>query len=197
MAELLDTEHPVLDFINTAYGTGERALDELSSFDELCQWLRQTGLIDVRVANRWARLGIKDQERLLAEARSMRTSLRGLFDKLASAKRVTNGDLSFINESIGDVRIQSAIDFEDGRFAQRIAPIVQGPGDIAAALGWSAAELLDSNQLIRRCANHEGCTLLFIDATKNHRRVWCSVKTCGNRAKVAAFRNRRREADSV
>jgi predicted RNA-binding Zn ribbon-like protein len=38
-----------------------------------------------------------------------------------------------------------------------------------------------------------GCTLWFVDRTKAHRRIFCSATTCGNRAKVAAFRQRQRE----
>jgi predicted RNA-binding Zn ribbon-like protein len=45
--------------------------------------------------------------------------------------------------------------------------------------------------LVKRCAG-PGCTLWFIDRTKAHSRVFCSATVCGNRAKVAAFRERQR-----
>jgi predicted RNA-binding Zn ribbon-like protein len=34
------------------------------------------------------------------------------------------------------------------------------------------------------------CTLLFADHTRGHRRRWCSMALCGNRAKQAAHRHR-------
>jgi len=34
------------------------------------------------------------------------------------------------------------------------------------------------------------CTLLFVDHTRGHRRRWCSMSQCGNRAKQAAHRHR-------
>ena len=37
------------------------------------------------------------------------------------------------------------------------------------------------------------CTLLFADHTRGHRRRWCSMALCGNRAKQAAHRARLRE----
>ncbi|MGH6861560.1 MAG: CGNR zinc finger domain-containing protein [Phyllobacterium sp.] len=37
------------------------------------------------------------------------------------------------------------------------------------------------------------CTLLFVDHTRGHRRRWCSMALCGNRAKQAAHRNRLRQ----
>ena len=47
---------------------------------------------------------------------------------------------------------------------------------------------------LNRCANTTSCVLYFYDATKNHRRQWCSVTACGNRYKVAAFRQRQLKA---
>ncbi|MGM4908844.1 CGNR zinc finger domain-containing protein [Rhizobium sp. 768_B6_N1_8] len=38
------------------------------------------------------------------------------------------------------------------------------------------------------------CTLLFADHTRGHRRRWCSMAMCGNRAKQAAHRHRIRQA---
>lgn len=37
------------------------------------------------------------------------------------------------------------------------------------------------------------CTLLFADHTRGHRRRWCSMARCGNRAKQAAHRHRVKE----
>ena len=34
------------------------------------------------------------------------------------------------------------------------------------------------------------CTLVFADHTRGHRRRWCSMALCGNRAKQAAHRHR-------
>jgi len=54
-----------------------------------------------------------------------------------------------------------------------------------------AAFLAEANlSYVHRCANTTSCVLYFYDTTKNHRRQWCSVATCGNRHKVAQFRKR-------
>jgi predicted RNA-binding Zn ribbon-like protein len=59
----------------------------------------------------------------------------------------------------------------------------------------SAAEVLASDQLpfVRACASHT-CEWLFLDESKNHRRRWCDMTKCGNRAKVRSFYNRQRNA---
>jgi predicted RNA-binding Zn ribbon-like protein len=40
---------------------------------------------------------------------------------------------------------------------------------------------------VRRCAD-AGCTRVFHDESKNGRRRWCDMKSCGNRAKAARHR---------
>lgn len=49
----------------------------------------------------------------------------------------------------------------------------------------AAADLLLSDELVhlRMCASDE-CAWLFLDRTKNQRRRWCDMKTCGNRVKA-------------
>jgi len=46
---------------------------------------------------------------------------------------------------------------------------------------------------IRQC-EADGCTLLFVDNSRRGDRRWCSMAGCGNRAKLALFRRRQREA---
>jgi predicted RNA-binding Zn ribbon-like protein len=48
---------------------------------------------------------------------------------------------------------------------------------------------------LKRCEGSR-CSLLFVDTSRSGRRRWCSMERCGNRAKVAAHRRRRKESDS-
>jgi predicted RNA-binding Zn ribbon-like protein len=59
----------------------------------------------------------------------------------------------------------------------------------------SAAELLTSDDLgcIRECAS-ETCSWLFMDCSRNQRRRWCDMSTCGNRAKARRHYRRRQKA---
>jgi predicted RNA-binding Zn ribbon-like protein len=36
----------------------------------------------------------------------------------------------------------------------------------------------------------DDCKFAFLDTAKNRSRAWCSMQSCGNRAKVAAYRER-------
>jgi predicted RNA-binding Zn ribbon-like protein len=44
---------------------------------------------------------------------------------------------------------------------------------------------------LKTCAD-EGCRAVFYDRSKNHSGRWCSMESCGNRAKVRAWRERQK-----
>jgi len=48
---------------------------------------------------------------------------------------------------------------------------------------------------IRQCEG-EGCAILFLDTSRSGDRRWCSMTACGNKAKVAEFRRRKRVAEA-
>jgi predicted RNA-binding Zn ribbon-like protein len=58
----------------------------------------------------------------------------------------------------------------------------------------AVAILTAADGRIRRCA---GCGRVFHDDSRTGNRRWCSMQTCGNRAKVAAFRARSRSPRPV
>lgn len=41
---------------------------------------------------------------------------------------------------------------------------------------------------LRRCANTSSCGWLFLDASKNGRRRWCAMETCGTAEKMQRYR---------
>jgi predicted RNA-binding Zn ribbon-like protein len=43
---------------------------------------------------------------------------------------------------------------------------------------------------LRRCANITSCGWLFLDTSKNRRRRWCAMETCGTADKMQRYRNR-------
>jgi predicted RNA-binding Zn ribbon-like protein len=88
----------------------------------------------------------------------------------------------------------------------RIRPTLtaEGPGvraeftDEAWGPAWLAArdhlELLTAApDRIRGCA-HDACALHFFDTSRNGARRWCSLATCGNRAKTSRHQARSKEA---
>jgi predicted RNA-binding Zn ribbon-like protein len=73
-------------------------------------------------------------------------------------------------------------------------------GGLRGALGRLAAILLDGVNMgefgrLKLCATPE-CRLAFYDHARNAAGRWCDMAVCGNRAKVAAYRSRRRDPDA-
>ncbi len=58
-----------------------------------------------------------------------------------------------------------------------------------AFVGWFDG----SFEHLKLCAS-EDCRAVFYDRSKNHSGRWCSMESCGNRAKVRAWRERQRSA---
>ncbi|HMS57414.1 MAG TPA: CGNR zinc finger domain-containing protein [Tepidiformaceae bacterium] len=64
------------------------------------------------------------------------------------------------------------------------------------AIGWILAITFDAMntgtwQRLRLCAATD-CRFAFYDASRNRTGTWCSMSTCGNRAKVRAYQQRQR-----
>lgn len=77
--------------------------------------------------------------------------------------------------------------------------LVPTEGGVAGALGRIVAVAFLSDldgtwEGLKECAG-EDCNAVFFDRSKNHSGRWCSMSTCGNRAKVRAWRERRRTDD--
>ncbi|MFI5616939.1 CGNR zinc finger domain-containing protein [Streptomyces sp. NPDC051567] len=72
-------------------------------------------------------------------------------------------------------------------------------GALLAAVARDAVELLTDpgeRALLRSCAG-EGCSRVYLDTSRGHRRRWCSSELCGNRERVARHRRRALAAGSA
>lgn len=66
--------------------------------------------------------------------------------------------------------------------------------ELLASVAREAVLLLGGGERIRQCQG-PACAILYVDASRKGDRRWCAMSVCGNRAKVAAFRDRERLAD--
>ena len=74
---------------------------------------------------------------------------------------------------------------------------VQGVRNLASTVARDAIDAFGGPRgaRLKRCEGSR-CALLFVDTSRSGRRRWCSMERCGNRAKAAAHRRRRKESDS-
>ncbi len=131
-------------------------------------------------------------EGLLEAARTLRHALNWLVERRSAGAAAEPEELAVLNRFLA-----AAPAFEQLLASRAGAYSVQKTRDRTTAegalapLAEAAAKLLVGGDfhLIRRCES-PACELWFYDRTKSHKRRWCSMETCGNRAKVTAFRKR-------
>ncbi|MFD3329355.1 CGNR zinc finger domain-containing protein [Streptomyces sp. NPDC058701] len=84
-----------------------------------------------------------------------------------------------------------AVRDQEGHLVRQLCGGV-GCGALLAAVARDAVELLTDPgdlALLRTCEG-EGCTRVYLDTSRGHRRRWCSSELCGNRERVARHRRR-------
>jgi predicted RNA-binding Zn ribbon-like protein len=176
--------HPALDFLNTRMRVNEDLVDLLQSDEYVLLWLKQAGFPAPTIDGRTAPLA------LLHSARSLRESIRSLVEKRKAGRR---GDPSILNNFLAASQSYPRLVWNKSKTPTVETVRRQDTAEsILAPVAEAAAELLMTAdfELVKRCED-ETCVLWFSDQTKSHRRRWCSVEICGNRHKVAAFRERR------
>lgn len=170
-----------LDFANTAdWRDGRVVLEDLEAPSDLLVWARHFGLLAAGSPPAEA-----EAAAALPHLRSFRAALYRLFT--ADHGRA-DADLEALHTWLR--RAPPLRTGPDG------APAYAGCADLAAAVAGpvavSAVELLAGPDLerVRRCPGDD-CGWLFLDESRNGRRRWCSMQTCGNRAKARAHYRRR------
>lgn len=187
-----------LDFVNTL---DDRFSDEpkelLKTYIDVARFAEDAGIVDPqRVDRLYALSGREPQEaqHALRAAIQLREAMYGIFWALVKKKPVPAGDLILVNQYVQVAGQHSRLVQANGRFEWRF---YNAPNDFESVL-WpiarSAADLLASEDVrkIRAC-DSKTCEWLFLDETKNHRRRWCDMTKCGNRAKFRRFYVRQRK----
>jgi len=91
--------------------------------------------------------------------------------------------------------IATAVDVAVTASGSALAPRGDGPAWLtgAVAIELHLAELSGQRRRLKLCRN-ERCGVAFHDRSKNNSRAWHDVSTCGNKANVQAYRDRKKEA---
>jgi predicted RNA-binding Zn ribbon-like protein len=192
-----------LDFANTV--SGKRLLapvERLLEYADLVSWAEQVGTVDGatgRALLERARREPAEAARVHGEALVLREALYRLFVALADAAPLPADDLARLDRA--RARTLAHQHLVQGEAGPTLA--WEPAGERLSAPLWpvvlSAVELLtrpEERVRVRLCGMtyEDGCGWVFLDETRNHRRRWCSMKDCGNRAKARRHYARQREA---
>jgi len=128
---------------------------------------------------------------LLAVGRRLQTAVHQGFTALAHGERITRESAEVINEILRVTEGHDELVWDQGQWRMEFVARESSPEWLLAAIARSAAEIVADSQTarLRSCANPD-CGLLFCDTSRTRKRRWCSMATCGNRHKVAAFARR-------
>ena len=191
-----------LDFVNTLDNRPSGEPKELlARYADLVRFAEDSGVLTPALADRlfaWSEAGPAEARRALEAAVELREAMYAVFSAVIAKHTVSASALARLNGYIQLAAQHVSLVPANGGFTWRYDSYADSPGGFDTML-WpivrSAAELLASENLpfVRACSSRT-CQWFFIDTSKNHRRRWCSMKSCGNRAKVQRFYERQREA---
>jgi len=194
---MLIADAPGIDFLNSIATPGAAPVDWIGDGAGLVSWLRQAGLVpETQLAEIAARAMPGELDRVADQARALREWFRGFVRTRMGAPL----DASAIEELTPlsrllerDEAYQRLVLQEDGRLALERARRWRSPESLLIPIGEALARVVVEEDFthLKVCEGH-ACTLMFADRTRGRARRWCSMAVCGNRAKVAAHRNRQR-----
>jgi len=187
----LDGGRLCIDFVNTIHDRfADPAEDYLATPERYVEWARRSGATgpgeDIRLSD-----SDRDRARLMGEVRALRRAMFRLLDARVDGIALPADALRIANAWLLKARKDQLLEC-DGQLHIRAAQ-----GDAHLPLKRIALDLVDTLAeadagalLLKRCANQSSCGWLFADTSKNGRRRWCSMQTCGVASKMSALRQR-------
>ncbi len=186
-----------LDFLNSVAAPQGEVYDWIHSGPDLLAWLEAFNAITAEdaatVRSTWGKTTLDEVARA---AVAWREEFRSLVQRISAEglSAVKQEDRQAINRWLDADHSHTRLDAASGSVYEVVRHRVwRDPLQIMAPVASAAAEMIAAGNwaLIRKCEN-PACTIWFQDRTKGHRRRWCSQALCGNRFKVAAFRDRQK-----
>ena len=174
--------HPALELCNTmALWDRPDAREYLTTFDDAVVWGREHRVLTAAEARNLRALPARTATSSLRELRR----LRAMLYHACVAEAPLDGVHGFVTRAF----VRSHYRATRGRTELYVPP---GRTVLLDRLALQAHDLLDTygTASVGLCAS-EACGWVFLDPT--HRRRWCTMAVCGNRAKARRFAARRRE----
>ena len=168
-----------LDFAGTMKYRGSSTTEELLTQPRLLSdWAVQAGLLDAAIV-------VSDDD--LASAITLREAIFRIVTARIEHRRPKPADVDLLNETACQRQLTPRLHRTGSTSCEGTAP------QLLASLAADLLDLLAGADIenVKRCA-HPPCTRLYLDSSRAKNRHWCGMSTCGNRAKVQAFRARQR-----
>lgn len=193
-------DHPAMDFLNSIVRLKGGAWDAMADKARFCHWMQASGMPGSRqAADAAAACGEAELAPILKEAQTLREAMRSLLPQLASQDEASRrsprlaGLIERLNLILSEACDQQRLELSETGAVWHPVPLYPTPRSLLAPIARAIGDLLMLPDFSRlRACEGADCTLWFLDVSKGNRRRWCSMALCGNRAKVAAHRDRER-----
>jgi predicted RNA-binding Zn ribbon-like protein len=186
-----------LDFANTAdWHASTQPKETLENYSDLVIWSFGASILKEKEARTLlieSEAHPQQSGKILAKAINLREAIYRIFSQIAINESPEAVDIEYLNDSLSTAHthlhvVRSPAGFEWGwktkpfSFERMLWPISRAAGN-----------LLTSKDIYRvgQCQDDRGCGYLFFDTSRNHSRRWCSMESCGNRAKAQRYYKRR------
>ncbi|MCU1392434.1 MAG: hypothetical protein JWM34_862 [Ilumatobacteraceae bacterium] len=180
--------HVALDFTNTVGGYKRERVERLNAYADLLAWASAAHLLDASEAETLAALAAHDPAgaaAVLAATRDQREALHRWLRAAATGDQSEAADRARvagdITSALGAARLATTSSSE-GVWTVTIDEVGLALPSRRAAIATNALLSGEEWHHVALCGR---CSWLFLDPSPSRRRRWCSMATCGNRAKAA------------
>jgi predicted RNA-binding Zn ribbon-like protein len=188
-----------LDFANTIDDrTGSHPADYLRVYADLARWGRHAGQLDqgqLTALLAEARRRPDAARAVFAGAIALREAIYRVFAAIAHDERPAGVDLETIQRAHLAALERARLDEVGGGIGWVWREDEVALERVTWPVGRSAVDLLTGAELdrVKQCPGTDGdCGWLFLDASRNASRRWCSMEGCGSQAKMRRLYARRR-----
>jgi predicted RNA-binding Zn ribbon-like protein len=190
-----------LDFANTMnWHASEHPIESLNNYADLVAWAQQTGALTGREAQQLSQAAedrVAEVADILGHAIDLREAIYRIFSATTAGYSPAPADLVTLNAALNQALPHLQVVQREVGFIWAWIHTHDALDVMLWPVARSAAELLTSDRLdrVKVCEDDRGCGYLFLDMSKNRSRRWCSMESCGNRAKVRRHRRRKQDTE--
>lgn len=164
-----------VDLINTEFNVRGELIDLFKSEEDVAEWLDQ--------ANIHADFA---QELELKKLLEFRKKSRLILTEIIDNESLDEDDIASLNDYLKNYKSHYQLEISSEGYQLNNSKTYYSTEELIGFFAFELATLLASDQwkYLKRCLNPD-CVLMFVDNSRSHKRRWCSMDTCGNRAKVS------------
>jgi predicted RNA-binding Zn ribbon-like protein len=177
-----------IDFANTRYSRDSEPVETVYDFSEIVGWCGTNAMLGREAAEhalQWSEKHGRDAAAIFDDAIALRETIYRICFAMADGKAPEARDVAALNAALDRAPERRVLAHREKTFGWSIDRDALSPAGLLAPVLWSAGDLIVSPEVgrLRHCLNDQ-CGWLFMDDSKNGSRRWCSMQSCGNRAKA-------------